>query len=1018
MSDFDRISQLLGQLGARVRLAARLEYGLWCGAFLLLAIALAVGLAQLGWTGGAVGALGAALVLGVVVWVWLVNRSTLALRGKQLREQARLVEELAPELGSAPSSAVDLAEQLRGDVTFSRELAEAHLARTWEHLGSVELERRLAQERRPHRRIAAFALGLAAVISLVAVAAMEKGRTRLATLILEPGAARLSDVPLAGDIRITYRYPAYTGLPPRVVEGGDGSISAVAGTEVTLEAQADEEPRQASLKLQDLTGQAQREIPMHIDGRKLSAKLSVLHDGRYHFALVTADGDRLEDRNQHAIRAVLDTYPQVNMDEPTEDVELKDDQEVSVLWRSTDDFGIPEVNLVIEPDGGTKEDAIKISLSKPAQADKRLEGRYRLRVSELGLEPGKGARFYVEAFDNDTIGGPKRGVSSPRRLVIFSAQANHEKLLARQQEAMDALVDWLGADLVAPFPRGGGPNVQESLAVQKGLVEQMYKVSTNLVMLVADLREDQLTKPGIIAAFSNVLENVNQARTGRGNWVERASRGTTAAYAALSRQQANDIAQLEKDIIYLDDLLAVQRIDELKSTAKDLLAAQRNLQEMLAKYKETQDPALRAELEAQIREMRQKMLDLLARMASIKEKLPGEYRNMESASMLQMEDQMQRLEKMLQEGNLDEAAAELEQLANMIENMVDSINEAEEEYGGERYAEMRQQLQEFAQQFKELESEQKALAERTDKMLSDYRRKSIERAGKNLDNFVEQARKETAEALKDLDKVAQQEGVYGIQRDLQQARQRLMDLDALLEHKDFAEARRIVQDSLQHQQTMDRQLRSQANRFRGAVPEFERAADANAEALEHTQKVEEMLDKLFPDPSEVMTPEQMAQMERMAQKQQNLEQRAQELGQKMDDMSGEMPLFGGEPRGNLQQAQQEMGQAANEMGRGSLPRAAGHEQRAVEQLGKLREALEQAAQGSGGRGLPLPLGGQGSRGEREGRGSNNSNRDVDIQSNPNKSGQELREHLREASKQKAPERYQEAVKRYYRELIR
>ena len=89
--------------------------------------------------------------------------------------------------------------------------------------------------------------------------------------------------------------------------------------------------------------------------------------------------------------------------------------------------------------------------------------------------------------------------------------------------------------------------------------------------------------------------------------------------------------------------------------------------------------------------------------------------------MLQLGDQLDLLEKLLREGDLEQAAAELEQLANMIENMMDSINNAEEEYGGERYAEMRKQLGEFAQQFKELENEQQALAERAQNMLSEYR---------------------------------------------------------------------------------------------------------------------------------------------------------------------------------------------------------------------------------------------------------------------------------------------------------
>src|SRR5436189_238259 len=82
----------------------------------------------------------------------------------------------------------------------------------------------------------------------------------------------LVDVPLAGDLRITYHFPAYTHAEARVVEGGDGSISAVVGTEVELEATADEDARAATVNLDAANDKAPAfEVPMQVSGRKLHA---------------------------------------------------------------------------------------------------------------------------------------------------------------------------------------------------------------------------------------------------------------------------------------------------------------------------------------------------------------------------------------------------------------------------------------------------------------------------------------------------------------------------------------------------------------------------------------------------------------------------------------------------------------------------------------------------------------------------------------------------------------------------
>jgi hypothetical protein len=54
---------------------------------------------------------------------------------------------------------------------------------------------------------------------------------------------RVSDLPAVKQIRVTYRYPAWTGMPPEVEERG-GDLRALTGTEAELEVSTDRPTRQ------------------------------------------------------------------------------------------------------------------------------------------------------------------------------------------------------------------------------------------------------------------------------------------------------------------------------------------------------------------------------------------------------------------------------------------------------------------------------------------------------------------------------------------------------------------------------------------------------------------------------------------------------------------------------------------------------------------------------------------------------------------------------------------------------
>lgn len=1009
-----------------MRATNRLDWGLFCAAGVLASLALAVGLAEIGWVWA--GVIWCAAALAGAIAVWLQQTLRRAAAASEVAA-ARLAEQLHGQLGSAASSAVDLAARLERSArqarpgpeeSFSHDLAEWHIHRTAAELHDLDLAALYRQHHRRQRNTAYGALAAAIVVAGGSLWGLDTGRERLAAFLLSPNAVRLAQAPLAGDIQLTYHYPAYTKKESRVVEGGDGSISAVAGTEVALRAIADRPVREAWLKVTDANAATPRKIHMEVSGeRQIQARFPVLRDGRYHFVLVTTEGERLEESRDHSIRALVDAYPEIKMTAPQGDVEVRDNETVRVGWRARDDYGVAEVSLVVEP---PQSETRRIPLARSEATAKRRGDTYRWSVVDLGLPEGTEARFYLEAVDNDAISGPKKSVSRSRRLSIFSARKHHEKLLRRQKEAMNALVDLLAAELTAELPSraAGAQAAARAIEDEKQGLRQMEAASTLVQEVATGLQQDELAKPGVVQSFSNIAERVGQARRKRGALLGRAERSEApaAVFGPLRRHHAKVSKTLENDVLYLDDLLATQRIGNWKRTAKELLTAQRDLQGLLDEYRQTQDPELKAQLERRIKDLKNRMLELMAKMSQIKEKLPGEYRNMEAAQQLELGDRMRRLEDMLRQGDVEQAAKQLEQVANMLEGMMDQMDNAQRKYGDERYAEVREKLSDFSQKFEQLESEQNALAERTEDMLDSYRKRAVKNAAGNLDKLVERARAETGKALSELDSVARQDSLYGIDRRLSEARQRLLDLDSLLQQKDFAEARDVAQQAVQSAKSLHFLLESRVGRYRADnAPDVADAAKAGESAKEHSKNVKDLLDQLFPEPQDVLDEREMAKLEGMQAKQGNLQQQAEKLGEKMEDLAEKLPLFGGKPKQSLESARQEMGRASQQIGRGGLPRAARHGRRAAEELGKLRKSLEQAAQGQQG-GMPLPLGAGGGRGG-AGRNGNVSQEDVEIPDDERQNrGERFREALMEAAKQKAPDAYEEAVRRYYEELIR
>ncbi|HET6346866.1 MAG TPA: hypothetical protein VFH51_18170, partial [Myxococcota bacterium] len=135
----------LGRAHRRARLIDAATLALICVA---VGLAGALVLSHLGWARGGVGLLLLSLVVALGAATRTAWRLFWALADPDLAPAA-LAERLAPELGTAATAAVELARRLSDPTApFSRPLAEAHLERTAQLLGGLDLEARLSRHDR------------------------------------------------------------------------------------------------------------------------------------------------------------------------------------------------------------------------------------------------------------------------------------------------------------------------------------------------------------------------------------------------------------------------------------------------------------------------------------------------------------------------------------------------------------------------------------------------------------------------------------------------------------------------------------------------------------------------------------------------------------------------------------------------------------------------------------------------------------------------------------------------------
>lgn len=200
---------------------------------------------------------------------------------------------------------------------------------------------------------------------------------------------RVTDVPAVRQIRVTSRFPTWTGISPSI-EGHGGDLRAFEGTDADLEITTDHPLANGVLVLDDdrritLSGGA---------GNTYRGTIRLEKDGVYHVATLD-QGELVRISEDYFINATKADAPAVVISRPGGDYRASPIEEVTVEAKADDSFGLRDFTLHYSVNGGADQTLNLLSRS----GEKTADGSTVIRLEDFKAVPGDIVSIYATAKD-------------------------------------------------------------------------------------------------------------------------------------------------------------------------------------------------------------------------------------------------------------------------------------------------------------------------------------------------------------------------------------------------------------------------------------------------------------------------------------------------------------------------------------------------------------------------------------------------------------------------------------------
>lgn len=915
------------------------------------------------------------------------------------------------------------------DYFVSETLIAKHVERVADR--AAEVSPKLLADWNPlkrYGRTAAFAMVGYGVLTLVAPQIASRGRALITGIGLPENTDALpvtrkqvAGAAQIGDFTVTYNYPEYTGRQAETIPGASGNLQAIKGTIAQLTIATDRPVSKAEIVIGD-----DSRLPLEIseDGQSLSGQITILEDSSYYVEAQTDEG-RESQTEPRTITVESDRTPSVEILYPPSIMVVNEVEEVPIAWTAEDDFGLRSATLVYEV-GGKKE---RIRLWSPiSEESKRTGGTYRWSLATLELDADNPVTYWVEAADTDTISGPKIGRSATHTLKVLSSEEIHAQVIAMQEELLRQMVSVLADHLESDVTGQSAKSDEQIIEVAERLSGRIAEVTTGLTKVLDTMLDDPLGDEGVYVALQEMRGDLIQVQDDYNSQVVnlRLSRHVSMASdaerklrrgMALVHVREASTVELEQDILFLEDLILKQRLDAAAQEMQRLVKEQKELRELLEKYKngEASDDEMAKMLEAKLADLEQRMAEMAQRMASSMPEIADTFQNEQFTG----EDIMSQIRKAIEEGRMDDAMALAEQMLASMEQAMQGFEQSRQRMTID--PETLQQMQKAKDELAKIREEQEKIVNETQNLRDDIRERMDQQSKEKIPQFIDEAMKKVEKLKEQVEEMNEAGSQDPWMRGITRGSKRMLD-QSIGNLEESLKAQELG-DAQQHAQDTERSLEGlaeTAEQIRGAPQTSGKTAQKARQAQRTAQSLVDDLNKLKEQFQQAATPQQRRQMGGLQQRQQQLQQRAQQLGEQMQQMGQQTPFLPGRTGQKMQGAAQSMQQAGQRLGQGNAASALPSEREAARQMAEAQQDLENAMRGSRpGQNNGQPLGQRmGMRSPRDGRNGFNT-RPIEIPDpSQYKPPKEFRDDIIKAMKKPSPEGYQELNEDYYERLVK
>jgi len=401
--------------------------------------------------------------------------------------------------------------------------------------------------------------------------------------------------PVLRQLQLRISPPTYTQRPDRQLDPNVGNVSALPGSRVAVSAALGGAPvTDAVIDFENGSPQ-----PLTVTDDSATGTFRLRRDDSYVIRLRSDAGISNRDPIRYQIALQSDARPSVSFLQPEASAELTPDLTQQLRLQLSDDYGFRRVALfyrrVDDSEADSSFSSLDLSLASPRQSDQVLSHTWLLaQESNLDLERGDEVAYYVKAWDNDTVNGPKSGRTATQRLRFPSLSEQYEDLdtlrgqtgdrmqqLDREARSIDQQFQKLRKELrrTRDADWEDQRQLEQLQEKQESLSENKEDLSRKVDSLNREMQRKDLASPETAEKFQELKRTIDEMNSEdlqkalqkmRQSMQEQSFRQMQSSMENAKSRLEQQQRQLERTMNLFEQLKAQQKMEELTRRTQDL----------------------------------------------------------------------------------------------------------------------------------------------------------------------------------------------------------------------------------------------------------------------------------------------------------------------------------------------------------------------------------------------------------------------------------------------------------------